>query len=289
MNDYLKVMLWDKEIGRLGWDDRRKRAYFNYNPEFLQGSIDVAPLVASIHNPASSRAIFGDNERMYQKLPSFIADSLPDSWGNQLFEQWRKQYHLSDRSVTPLQKLAFIGKRGMGALEFIPEIDRPLSMDNIDIKALADLADKIQTERENIRIEPDEELTLHSLITVGTSAGGRLPKGIIAMNPTTGEIRSGQVETDPDFEYFILKFGDKSRSLAEIEQTYYEMATKAGIKMMESRLLNVEGVNHFLTKRFDRDHTGKLHTQTLAAIYPDADSYEKMLTDCRNLAPQETD
>ncbi len=289
MNDYLKVMLWDKEIGRLGWDDRRKRAYFNYNPEFLQGSIDVAPLVASIHNPASSRAIFGDNERMYQKLPSFIADSLPDSWGNQLFEQWRKQYHLSDRSVTPLQKLAFIGKRGMGALEFIPEIDRPLSMDNIDIKALADLADKIQTERENIRIDPDEELTLHSLITVGTSAGGRLPKGIIAMNPTTGEIRSGQVETDPDFEYFILKFGDKSRSLAEIEQTYYEMATKAGIKMMESRLLNVEGVNHFLTKRFDRDHTGKLHTQTLAAIYPDADSYEKMLTVCRNLALSETD
>ncbi len=289
MTENLKVLLWGKEIGRLGWDERRKLSYFNYNPEFLQGSLDVAPLVASIHNPASSRAIFGDNERIYQKLPSFIADSLPDSWGNQLFEQWRKKYHLSDRSVTPLQKLAFIGKRGMGALEFIPEIERPNSKDNINIKALADLADKIQKDRETLCIEAEEELTLHSLIAVGTSAGGRLPKGIIAMNPKTGEIRSGQVENDPTFEYFILKFGDKSRSLAEIEHTYYEMAIQAGINMMDSQLMKVEGVNHFLTKRFDRDRTGKLHTQTLAAIHPDADSYENMLTVCRKLRLPESD
>lgn len=289
MKDFLKVVLWGKEIGRLAWHDKRNLAYFNYNPEFLDGALDVAPLVASIHNPASSRTIFGENERIYQKLPSFISDSLPDAWGNQLFEQWRKKLRISDRSVTPLQKLAFIGKRGMGALEFIPEIDRKISPDNIDIKALADLAEKIQRDRENIRIMPDEELTLHSLISVGTSAGGRLPKGIIAMNPVTGEIRSGQVDMATGFEYYILKFGDPLRSLAEIEQTYYEMATMAGISMMPSRLMEVEGVNHFLTKRFDRDNTGKLHTQTLAALYPDADSYEKMLTVCRKLHLPETD
>ncbi len=289
MNEFLKVMLWGKEIGRLGWHDKRHIAYFNYNPEFLKGSLDVAPLVASIHNPASARAILGDNERIYHRLPSFIADSLPDSWGNQLFEQWRKRLHVSDRSVSPLQKLAFIGKRGMGALEFVPEIDRPLSTDNIDIKELADLAEKIQRDRENIRIEKDEELTLHSLIAVGTSAGGRLPKGIIAMNPATCEIRSGQIDLDPDFEYYILKFGDRFRSLAEIEQTYYEMATKADITMMPSRLMEVDGVNHFLTKRFDRDTTGKLHTQTLAALDPEADSYEQMLSVCRKLHIPETD
>ncbi|MDE6548908.1 MAG: type II toxin-antitoxin system HipA family toxin [Muribaculaceae bacterium] len=289
MKDFLKVVLWGKEIGRLAWHDKRNVAYFNYNPEFLSGALDVAPLVASIHNPASYRTIFGESERIYQKLPSFISDSLPDAWGNQLFEQWRKKLRISDRSVTPLQKLAFIGKRGMGALEFIPEIDRKISPDNIDIKALADLADKIQRDRENIRIMPDEELTLHSLISVGTSAGGRLPKGIIAMNPATGEIRSGQVDMEPGFEYYILKFGDSLRSLAEIEQTYYEMATMAGISMMPSRLMEVEGVNHFLTKRFDRDNNGKLHTQTLAALYPDADSYEKMLTVCRKLNVPETD
>lgn len=282
-------MLWGEEIGRLAWHESRKLAYFNYNPEFLRGNLDVAPLVASIHSPMSVRAIFGETERIYQKLPSFIADSLPDAWGNQLFEQWRKRNHISGGSVTPLEKLAFIGKRGMGALEFIPAIDRGPAAESVNIKALADLAEKIQKERENIRIGADDELALHSLIAVGTSAGGRQPKGIIAMNKDTGEIRSGQVETSEGYEYYILKFGDKERSSAELEQTYYEMARKAGINMMESRLLCVEGTNHFLTKRFDRDRTGKLHAQTLAAICPDADSYEKVLTVCRKLHLPEVD
>ncbi len=289
MREFLKVMLWGKEMGRLAWNEGRKLAYFNYNPEFLRGNLDVAPLVASIRNPMSTRAIFGETERVYQKLPSFIADSLPDAWGNQLFEQWRKQNRISAQNVTPLEKLAFIGKRGMGALEFIPEIDRGPIAENIQIKALADLAGKIQEERESITIEADEELTLHSLIAVGTSAGGRQPKGIIAMNKETGEIRSGQVEADEDFDYYILKFGDRARNTAELEQTYYEMALLAGIYMMESRLICVEGTNHFLTKRFDRDASGKLHTQTLAAICPEANSYEELLSVCRKLHLPEVD
>ena len=287
--EFLKVFLWGEEIGRLAWHESRKLAYFNYNPEFLRGNLDVAPLVASIHNPMSSRAIFGEAERIYQKLPSFIADSLPDAWGNQLFEQWRKEQHISERSVTPLEKLAFIGKRGMGALEFVPEVDRGPITDIINIKALADLAQKIVEERESIIILPEETLTMQSLIAVGTSAGGRQPKGIIAMNQETGEIRSGQIETDTGFDYYILKFGNKERSLAELEQTYYEMAIEAGINMMESRLLEVEGTKHFLTKRFDRDQSGKIHTQTLAAMNPEANSYENILTVCRKLHLPETD
>lgn len=289
MRESLKVILWGKEIGRLSWHDARKTSFFMYNPEFLHGSLDVAPLAASIHHPLSTRAIFGEAERIYQKLPSFIADSLPDAWGNQLFEQWRKENHLSERSVTSLEKLAFIGRRGMGALEFVPEIERGAITDKIDIKALADLAEKIATERENVRILPDETLTLQSLIAVGTSAGGRQPKGIIAMNRETGEIHSGQVDVEPGFDYYLLKFGDKMRSTAELEQTYYEMALAAGINMMESRLLEVEGTKHFLTKRFDRDETGKLHTQTLAAMMPEADSYEKLLMVCRKLHLPEVD
>lgn len=289
MTGTLKVFLWGKEIGRLAWHENRRLAYFIYNPEFLRGNLDIAPLTASIHHPLSSRAIFGEAERIYQKLPSFIADSLPDAWGNGLFEQWRKANNISDRSVTPLEKLAFIGRRGMGALEFVPEVDRGSMTDKIDIKALADLAEKIVRERENVKILPAESLTLQSLIAVGTSAGGRQPKGIIALNPETGEIRSGQVEAEPGFEYYLLKFGDKERSTAELEQTYYEMALAAGINMMESRLLEVEGTKHFLTKRFDRDETGKIHTQTLAAMNPEADSYEKLLTVCRKLHLPEVD
>jgi len=260
-----------------------------YNPEFLKGTLDIAPLTASIHNPLSTRAIFGETERIYQKLPSFIADSLPDAWGNLLFEQWRKDNNITERNVTSLEKLAFIGKRGMGALEFVPEIERGTMTDRIDIRALANLAEKIAIERENVRIMPDESLTLQSLIAVGTSAGGRQPKGIIAIDKKTGMIRSGQIDTEPDLEYFILKFGDKNRSTAELEQTYYELSLSAGINMMESRLLEIDGIMHFLTKRFDRNDTGKLHTQTLAAMDPEADSYEKLLVVCRKLHLPEVD
>lgn len=289
MREVLKVFLWDQEIGRLAWHEARKTTFFVYNPEFLKGSLDVAPLAASIHHPLSTRAIFGEAERIYQKLPSFIADSLPDSWGNQLFEQWRKDNRLTERNVTSLEKLAFIGKRGMGALEFVPEIERGSITDKIDIKALADLAEKIAVERENVKISPDESLTLQSLIAVGTSAGGRQPKGIIAINRETGEILSGQIDLEPNYDYYILKFGEKVRSSAELEHTYYEMALAAGINMMESRLLEVDGIKHFLTKRFDRNETGKLHTQTLAAMDPDADSYEKLFAVCRKLHLPEID
>ena len=156
MKEVLKIFLWGMEIGRLAWHEGRHLSYFNYNPEFLRGNLDIAPLKASIHHPLSTRAIFGEAERIYQKLPSFITDSLPDAWGNQLFDQWRKENHLSEKSVTSLEKLAFIGKRGMGALEFVPEIDRGAMTDKIDIKALAMLAEKIAIERENVKILPDE-------------------------------------------------------------------------------------------------------------------------------------
>ena len=289
MRNILKVFLWGQEIGRLAWHDARKTSFFMYNPEFLKGNLDIAPLAAPIHNTLSTRAIFGEEERIYHKLPSFIADSLPDAWGNLLFEQWRKNNKLTTNSVTSLEKLAFIGKRGMGALEFVPEIERETITGKIDIEALATLAGKIAIERENVRIVPDESLTLQSLIAVGTSAGGRQPKGIIAIEKDSGVIRSGQINAEPNLDYFIIKFGDKARSTAELEQAYYEMAVAAGINMMESRLLDVEGTKHFLTKRFDRDSTGKLHTQTLAAMDPEADSYEKLLAVCRKLHLPEVD
>jgi len=158
----------------------------------------------------------------------------------------------------------------MGALEFEPELSRERKAPKIDMKSLADLAMRIYTDRENAPILPDESITMQSLLTVGTSAGGRQPKAIIAINRKNGEIRSGQISGLKDFDCYILKFGNSQYSSAELEMTYYELATKAGIQMMQSELYRVEGNNHFLTKRFDRDGDRKIYTQTLAAIYPDA-------------------
>lgn len=136
---------------------------------------------------------------------------------------------------------------------------------------------------------PDESITMQSLLTVGTSAGGRQPKAIIAINRNNGEIRSGQISGLKDYDYYLLKFGNTKYSSAELEMTYYELAIKAGIQMMPSELYTVDGNNHFITKRFDRDGEKKIHTQTLAAIYPDAASYERLIAVCRKLHLPEAD
>lgn len=285
----LKVMLWGREVGRLCIEPRRHLPYFEYNREWIESGLDISPLDASIKLPQNLRPIFGASEKIYQKLPPFLADSLPDAWGNALFEQWRLQQGIKPGEITPLDKLAFIGKRAMGALEFFPETSNFDSKENLNLKALIDLAEQIYTQRENAHIDSDQSLTMQALMAVGTSAGGRQPKAIIAINSETGEIRSGQVGGLKGFEHCILKFGIKERSTAELEMTYYEMARKAGIKMTSCWLMDVEGDKHFVTKRFDREGERKLHMQTLAALYPEADSYERLLWVCRKMRLSELD
>ncbi len=280
----LKIMLWDNEIGRLSWDEKRGVSYFEYSKEFLRGKIDAFPLIASITSPASRLPIWGDTEtRIYRRLPPFLADSLPDAWGNEVFECWRRESGLRNKEITPLDVLSFIGKRGMGALEFQPESAGTRHTEVLHLQNLTSLAHRIFREREKVKILPDESLTMQSLIAVGTSAGGRQPKAIVAINEATGEIRSGQIAGQKGCRYYILKFGDKERSSAELEMTYSEMASAAGIDMMPCRLIEVGGERHFITLRFDRCGERKLHMQTLAALYPEAESYEQLLMVCRKL------
>ena len=148
---------------------------------------------------------------------------------------------------------------------------------------------KILEERDRVVLNTSEELTLQALLAVGTSAGGRQMKAIVAINDETGEIRSGQSDGMEGFGYYILKFGDKSMPIAEIEAAYYNMAIAAGIDMEECRLLSVEGTNHFLTKRFDRRDGKKIFVQTLAAINPEASSYEDLIDTCRELNISESE
>lgn len=285
----LKVMLWGEEIGRLAWDAKRRLSYFMYNPAFLKKGLNISPLTAPADGVRGLMPVWGKDAKIYQKLPAFVADSLPDAWGNQLFDLWRQQSHLSNADITPLDKLSFIGKRGMGALEFLPEVSRGRKAEKIDIKSLASLAERIFTERENARILPEESITMQSLLTVGTSAGGRQPKAIVAINRKSGEIHSGQISGLDDFDYCLIKFGNSQYSSAELEMAYYELATRAGINMMPSELYEVDGNNHFMPQRFDRKDGKKIHTQTLAAISPEADSYEQLMTVCRKLHLPEAD
>ena len=285
----LKVMLWGEEIGRLAWDAKRRLSYFMYNPAFLKKGLNISPLTAPADGVRGLMPVWGEDAKIYQKLPAFVADSLPDAWGNQLFDLWRQQSHLSNADITPLDKLSFIGKRGMGALEFLPEVSRGRKSEKIDIKSLASLAERIFTERENARILPEESITMQSLLTVGTSAGGRQPKAIVAINRKSGEIHSGQISGLDDFDYCLIKFGNSQYSSAELEMAYYELATRAGINMMPSELYEVDGNNHFMPQRFDRKDGKKIHTQTLAAISPEADCSEVFRRMVFNILANNTD
>lgn len=285
---HLKVKLWGQEIGRLVWESSTRRIYFVYNPN-LRSIPDIAPLLSSPQRRNRLLPIYGDDRPIYQGLPPFIADSLPDSWGNTLFDKWIKENKIPRNKVTPLYKLMFIGTRGMGALEYEPYAEDLTHTCAVNIKSLYDMSLKILEDRDNMVLNADEELTLQALLAVGTSAGGRQMKAIIAINNETEEIRSGQTDGLDGFDYYILKFGDRSMPIAEIETAYYKMATVAGIVMEECRLLPVEGINHFLTKRFDRAKGKKIHMQTLAAINPEARSYEDLVATCRELSISESE
>ena len=285
----LSVMLWGQEIGQLCWNPAKGNSYFYFSPAYLSSGLDIAPLTASTKSPAARFAIYGNTDSAkYQRLPAFIADSLPDDWGNTLFDQWFAEHHYHEQDKTPLAKLSFVGRRAMGALEFVPCSEEAFSPnERLMIPKLYDLAKKIEQDRERAIISPEETLTQKALMAVGTSAGGRFKKAIIAMDEE-GNIFSGQTSARVDRKYYILKFNTPEFCLSEIEKTWYDLATLAGITMMPSRLIEVEGISHFLTERFDRRAGEKVFTQTLAAVNPEAYCYEDLFSTCRLLSiPQD--
>ncbi|MDE6410570.1 MAG: type II toxin-antitoxin system HipA family toxin [Muribaculaceae bacterium] len=285
---YLIVRLWNEELGRLVWDPAKRETYFLFNPN-LTDRPDIAPLLNPAGRWDNTIPVYGDTRRLYQSLPPFLADSLPDSWGNRLFDKWVKNNRISRSKINPLYKLMFIGKRGMGALEFEPAAQELEFTHNIDISSLYKLSLDILSEREAVSLGSYAELTLDTLLAVGTSAGGRQMKAIIAINPETREIRSGQVDNLQGFEYFLIKFEDEGLPTAEIEMAFHDMAIHCGIKMEESHIINIDGINHFITKRFDRKSGEKIHIQTLAAIDPEVSSYEELFDTCRKLNLSETE
>ena len=285
----LNIMLWGQEIGQLFWNQAKGNSFFFFSPGYLSSGLDIAPLTASSKSPAARFAIYGNTDSAkYQKLPPFIADSLPDDWGNTLFDQWFAEHHYHEKDKTPLAKLSFVGNRAMGALEFVPCSEDMFSPnEKLMIPKLYELAKKIEQDREHAIISSEETLTQKALMAVGTSAGGRFKKAIIAMDES-GNIFSGQTSARGDRKYYILKFNTPEFCLSEIEKTWYDLATRAGISMMSSRLIEVEGIGHFLTERFDRRAGEKVFTQTLAAVNPEAYCYEDLFSTCRQLSvPQD--
>jgi serine/threonine-protein kinase HipA len=267
----------------------------------MRENLDIAPLFMPLEELRRGNKIFSfpsHKNKTFNGLPGLLADSLPDDYGNSIIDEWFAAKQMPVQ-ITPLDRLSYIGKRSMGALEYEPatEISGLNESALVEIEELTKLAKDILNRREEFSVGLTENnQNFINILRVGTSAGGAKPKAIIAIDETTGEIRSGQVQAPKGFSYWLLKFdgieggkiNDNPLGIGRIEYAYYKMAIDCGIKMSESRLLEENEHAHFMTKRFDRDENGeKLHTQTLCALaHFDRDerfSYEQMFQTMRKL------
>lgn len=273
--DVATVRLWDRDVGAVAWNAERGVGEFEFAPAFLRQGIDIAPLTMPLRTGIFSFQAL--RRETFHGLPGLLADALPDRFGKRIMDAWLAQQGRSSDDFTPVERLCYMGVRGMGALEFKPAIGLratkavPIAVDELT-KLVADIF-RHRTEWV-VNLKGSRAEALNTIIRVGTSAGGNRAKAVIVWNPKTHEVCSGQASTPPGFEPWILKFdgvadsalGD-SRGFGRLEYAYHKMALAAGISMSPCRLLEENGRAHFMTRRFDRDEQGgKIHMQSLCAL-----------------------
>ena len=302
MSTLAEVRLWGRRIGAVSLADDNSSAAFQYEPAFVDSSIQIAPLTMPLSRRVYAFPALARNT--FHGLPGLLADSLPDRFGNALINAWLATQGRTPASFNAVERLCYTGARGMGALEFAPALGpAPQGTGKIAIDALVRLASDVLSARGGLKTSfksAARQSALQGILRVGTSAGGARAKAVIAWNPQTNEVRSGQVEGSAGFGYWLLKFdgvsGNKDKELEDpkgygaIEYAYALMAQAAGISMSECRLLEENGRRHFMTRRFDRlPEGGKLHMQSLGALahydynQPGAYSYEQALQVIRQL------
>jgi serine/threonine-protein kinase HipA len=279
MSTVAEVRLWGRTIGAVSLEEGDEVAAFEYDPAFVGSGIEISPLTMPLSNrvytfPELSRKTF-------YGLPGLLADSLPDKFGRALINAWLATQGRQPDSFNVVERLCYTGERGMGALEFAPATGpKARQASRIQIDKLVELASEILTHRNNLQVsfaDKSREQALTDILRVGTSAGGARAKAVIAWNPSTNEVRSGQIPAGAGFEYWLLKFdgvtGNKDKELEDpqgygvIEYAYYKMARDCGIDISECRLFEENGRRHFMTRRFDRLAGGeKLHMLSLCAL-----------------------
>jgi serine/threonine-protein kinase HipA len=273
----IEVRIWGKRVGAVAPDPQLGCYVFAFDPAWRRSGIELAPLTMPL---TDSRQIFAFQnlaESSYKRLPGMLADALPDDFGNALVDAWMARKGVEKGAITTLDRLAYMGKRGMGALEFKPAHGaHSESAEPLEMKTLVEAARQVI--QGDLSSDVPAQAALANIIRVGTSAGGARAKAVVAWNPATHQIRSGQFDAAPGFEHWLLKFDGVGSDVelgsgaeyGRIEYAYHLMATAAGINMSPCRLLEEGGRAHFMTRRFDREiqgeHTAKHHLQTLCAM-----------------------
>lgn len=295
MLNTIYVKLFGETIGALHRNGNGLYA-FEYTGSFASKGIQPSPIIM----PAVRNRIYSFpdlNTETFRGLPGMIADSMPDRFGRALLDQWLETTGGDQENA--LEALSYLGRRCMGALEYEPARDERMEESTLlQIDRLVDMAREVMASRENFKAYlQDNENAVHEILKISTSAGGQRAKAVIAINDTTGEIRSGQIDAPPGFEYWLLKLDGfdadakptTPADFGKLEYVFSRCVKEAGINMTECRLWKENGRTHFLTKRFDRQNGEKLHMQTLCALrhydyaLKEAYSYEQAFRTIRRL------
>lgn len=278
------VRLWGRVVGAVAWDAARDVATFEYDRDFLGDDLDVSPIHMPVEDALRGDGIYSFltlNRDTYMGLPGLLADALPDKFGHRIIDTWLARNGIAAADFSPIERLCYTGRRATGALEFAPTLNASIEESMpVEIAELVELAQAVTADRGSLNVNltsdggSDREALL-DILRVGTSAGGNRPKAVIAINDD-GHVMSGQLDAPPGYDHWILKFDGVDdielgtpQGYGRIEFAYHQMARDAGIDMTECRLLEENGRAHFMTRRFDRDPTGrvtKLHMQTLCGI-----------------------
>ena len=285
MVTHASVLLWGRKVGLVVWDEQRHRAQFQYDRDFTRSGLEVAPIQMPLSKARNGEEVFAFGnlrDETFKGLPGLLADALPDRFGDTVVNAWLRQQDRPLGSANPVEKLCFLGHRGMGALEFEPShAELEASSEALRVDELVRVAREVLAQKEKFKTsrKKGEQEALLDIIQVGTSAGGARAKAIVAYNHKTGEVRSGQIDGLEGFSYCLIKFdgvtnaalGDP-KGYGRIEYAYHLMAVACGINMMPSTLLEERGRAHFLTQRFDRvqhaktGETVRLHMATLCGV-----------------------
>ncbi len=260
----VSVFLWGQRVGVLvhAYDQYSR---FEYDPAFRRSGIEIAPLAMPLSRSIYTADEFELPRRALFGLPGVFADSLPDSFGNRLVRKWMEIHGIDISAITPLDRLAYVGSRGMGALIYEPEIRQEHVMPTvIDMRKLVEEAHRALNADLSKMGGPD---SLREIIRVGTSAGGAQAKAVVGWNRETDSFLTGDCDLPPGYEHWLVKFTPQGLpSAGEEEYEVYLKARAAGIEMSECRLYELDGVKHFMTRRFDRDGNRRHLVQTLCAL-----------------------
>jgi len=269
-----RVYLWGKLVGTVVLPPGESVTVFSYDKGYVRSGIEFAPVTMPLSDrnytfPALAAGTF-------HGLPGALSDSLPDKFGNAVINAWLSSQGKTSGDFNVIDRLCYVGSRGMGAVTFEPAEDIvDYGQSGIELDLLVKAASDILSRR-NFSADIKSG-GLDSLIRVGTSAGGARAKALIAWNEETGEIRSGQADAPEGFSQWVFKFDSvtgnrdkEAEDVAEytvIEYAYSLMAKACGIEMTECRLYEENGRKHFITKRFDRtDSGGRIHMLSLAGM-----------------------